>query len=364
MFGLTLIPLGGLVGIALDYNRAIELRTFMHRETDSAALSIASSDAPNTDAVIGGLKTRIAAHFGSDSTDVSNISTASSWEGASRFTMTTTATLSMTLSAILPSGIGSIPLSVTTTVQRNAPQFKWSLPTVKDLSNEAWDYNRISVYCYDESKKNTATKGRRLETLTPISDNYGTDYSASKMPTCEAGETLSYKFWNVRNGKEPGKTANLKWWRKNSSGQDPETVMSARYPTQTDYYSFYTDTTIDPNTRVVTNNVSGGKEDSKGVINTASDVTSSPLVETALCTTNVDCRPLSDGGLLPNLGVKNKTKPQTASGACSEGKSMYYGWEDRPPSAGGSDRDYDDIRLVVSCPTLEKVGAKEVRIIR
>jgi hypothetical protein len=44
---------------------------------------------------------------------------------------------------------------------------------------------------------------------------------------------------------------------------------------------------------------------------------------------------------------------------------MYYGWEDRPPFPNsGSDKDYDDIRIVVSCPTLVKISDKEVKIVR
>lgn len=341
LFGLTLIPLGGLVGIALDYNRAIELRTFMHRETDSAALSIASSDAPNTDTVIGSLKARIAAHLGSDS-GITNVATESSWEGASRFTMTTTAQLQTTLSALLPSGLGSIPLSVTTTVQRNAPQFKWSLPTIKDLSYEAADYNRISVYCYNDAKKNEANKGRRLETLTAISDNGGTDYSKAKLPACDTGETMSYQLRNVRNSRTTPSN-----WDKPSA----------------EHYLYFTDTTIDPNTRVMTNNITGGREASNGTI-TPTDLTKAPLLETIICTSGVDCTSRSSGGILPNNHDTGRT-PKVATSACSEGKSMYFGWEDRPPtSPGASDQDYDDIRIVVSCPTLEKIGAKEVRIIR
>ena len=56
--------------------------------------------------------------------------------------------------------------------------------------------------------------------------------------------------------------------------------------------------------------------------------------------------------------------PVTATGGCSESKSMYFGWEDRPPSAGGSDKDYNDIRILVSCPTLVKIADKEVRIVQ
>ena len=41
---------------------------------------------------------------------------------------------------------------------------------------------------------------------------------------------------------------------------------------------------------------------------------------------------------------------------------MYFGWEDRPPGFGSSDRDYDDIRLIVSCPEIIQIADKQVRI--
>ncbi len=39
---------------------------------------------------------------------------------------------------------------------------------------------------------------------------------------------------------------------------------------------------------------------------------------------------------------------------------MYYGYEDRP----GGDRDYDDIRIIISCPEMKKVQDKQVRIVK
>ena len=38
LFGVSLLPLAGLVGVALDMNRAIEFRTVMQRENDMACL--------------------------------------------------------------------------------------------------------------------------------------------------------------------------------------------------------------------------------------------------------------------------------------------------------------------------------------
>ena len=41
---------------------------------------------------------------------------------------------------------------------------------------------------------------------------------------------------------------------------------------------------------------------------------------------------------------------------------MYFGWEDRPPS-GGSDKDYDDITMVMKCPKAGILGDGKTRLV-
>jgi Flp pilus assembly protein TadG len=355
LFGITLIPISAMVGAALDYNRALELREFMHRENDGAALAIAASDTPNAENVIALLKGRIGGHLGSDSTMITNVGVTTSWVGNSVYTMTTSASLVTTLASLLPGSPRSIPISVTTSVKRVPAVFKWSLPSIRNLSYEAADYNRISVYCYDDPN-NEGSKGRRMDTLTGIADNGGTDYSRAELPVCGSRETLSFKLWNVRDSR----TTPARWQK--TQYKNPELKYENR--DSKEYYGFYADITIDPNTRVMTINVSGGRESiGKQIATKSVDVTNTPIVETIFCTTGVDCKPKSQGGLLPNDNIGSH-EPQKATGACLENKSIYYGWEDRPPSAGGSDKDYNDIRILVSCPTLVPISSKEVRITR
>jgi len=95
------------------------------------------------------------------------------------------------------------------------------------------------------------------------------------------------------------------------------------------------------------------------------------VLETVLCDDVKECKPKSKGGIIPE--GKNRT-PVQAKGVCSPGKYIYYGWEDRPPGMSGpsddwtdiawTDRDYDDIRIVIGCPTLETVNDRLVRLTR
>ncbi|MDB5511154.1 MAG: hypothetical protein JWR08_637 [Enterovirga sp.] len=344
IFALALIPLVGVTGAAVDYSRAAEFRAFLHREADNAALAIASSDAPNAASTIESLRSRALTHYGpaGGRNPVQSVDVTSSWSGGSLFTLTATSAFASTVLKAVPGMPGAITVAVTTQVSRIAARWQWKLPEVRDLSFEAADYNRISVYCYNETKKDQPNKGRRLETLTAIADNGGTSYSGAVMPACEDGETLSYQLRNVRDSR----TKPQNW-----------TAASA------EHYLYYTDTRVDPNTRVLTNTITGGREWADGTM-TMTDLNQAPLLETIVCDTQAACRSKADGGILPNNHETGRT-PATASGPCTEGKYVYYGWEDRPPvSQGASDKDYDDIRLVVSCPALVKIADKEVRIVR
>lgn len=342
IYGLGVLPLLGFAGAALDYSRATDLRSFLRAQADMAATALAVADMPNTDAVLADLRAAALSHFGTGPANpVRSVTATSSWAGSNVTVRVEAAFASAILSAV-PGMPKTMSISIESEVKRKAAQWQWNLPTVSNLSYEAGDYNRISVYCYDPSKKNEPGKGRRLETLTAISDNGGTDYSAAAMPTCNSGETLSYQLRNVRNAR----TTPSKW---NDS--------------LAEHYLYFTDTTIDQFTRVMTNTVTGGREFADGSI-TYTDLLRAPLLETILCDTRAACTSKVDGGILPNNHETGRN-PATATAGCAEGKYMYYGWEDRPPTTStASDRDYDDIRLVVSCPTLVKVADKEVRIVR
>ena len=60
------------------------------------------------------------------------------------------------------------------------------------------------------------------------------------------------------------------------------------------------------------------------------------------------------------MGIRT---PQQADQACSPGKYIYFGWEDRPPGYGWTDSDYDDIRVVVECPSTTTTRKTVVRLI-
>jgi hypothetical protein len=224
---------------------------------------------------------------------------------------------------------------------------------VANLDFEAGDYNRIYVYCFNKLRKNDPDMGRRADSMTAISDNGGTNY-VYEMPQCDAAtETLSYRLYNVRNMR----TTPAKWdggsAERFNHFSDTELTDATSPPAGVAAYSFTRGTHT--TTAGLTTNF--GLKEKDG------------LLETKLCNTLAECKPKSQGGILPE---GKDRKPNKETKPCAEGKFMYYGWEDRPYYAAGApagidgwtDRDYDDIRLIVECPRAPPEPVAAIKLIK
>lgn len=337
LFGLTLLPAFLLIGAAVDYNRALGFRDFARSAADSAALAIAGSDNPGDgNTSLATARQRITQKYGSLAQDVS---VTGSWVSASTYAIQVSASIkNFVLPAVPAFGQQAMPVSIEIRVERILPEYVTEAPTMTQLSPEAGDYNRLYMYCYNDDKKNESDKGRRG--MVAIADNGtpGLDYSRNTLPTCGAGEYVSYKLRNVRNAR----TDRSKWDDVNQ-----------------DIYEYYTDTKVDRGTKVLTIQLNGGKINRSGTVTAPENLTKYPILETILCDTQAQCKTKSQGGILPNDNTSTHTA-QVASGGCANGKYMYWGWEDRP----GGDRDYNDIRIVTSCPREIPKSDKRVHIVQ
>jgi Flp pilus assembly protein TadG len=180
-------------------------------------------------------------------------------------------------------------------------------PELINLSPEAADYNEVHAYCFDFTGEGTAAS--RRSQMTKIAHNITPPVSGYVWPDCPEGQSLSFRLYNVRNARtNPTKRAN---------------------PPARDVYNHYSDTILED-----------GRE--------TFDFGGRAILETVRCDTFEACRPTNQGGVLP-FG-RNRT-PNREERPCVPGKFMYFGWEDRPPGMGSSDRDYDDILFVMRCPT-------------
>jgi Flp pilus assembly protein TadG len=364
MFALSLIPMVGSAGVAIDYGQASHVKTYLQAEVDSAALNGAKASAQTIIKKLNNDKAAEAAPAVNSSQSVANarylnssikdVAFTGRWLNGTDFEVTATAKMDKGLSKILTPSSADMNISARAVArvveQRNLVAFR---PAVASLDFEAGDYNRMYVYCFNRSRKNDPDKGRRAETMTAISDNGGTTYAYS-MPQCDAEtETLSYRLYNVRMARtNPG------LWDAGSAER----------------FNHYSDTRLthagDGDIGVAKYNFSRG--DYTNLSGVKSDFSLGPqdgIMETKLCDTLAECKPKSQGGILPE--GRNR-KPNEESKACAPGKFMYYGMEDRPAYKNGpppgidgwTDRDYDDIRLVVECPRIPPEPTATLKLIQ
>ncbi|MGJ3264457.1 MAG: TadE/TadG family type IV pilus assembly protein [Salinarimonas sp.] len=338
-FALTLIPTLGLTGAAVDYTRVNAAREFARSVGDAAAVRIAAADTDVAAQALAGARAVIADRYGDQLTalDVSG-----RWLDPAHYEVRVEASLDTRILAAVPGMPREIPFVLESVTRRIPPTYVTEPPHQSLLEPEAADYNRLTMYCYDPERADEADGGRRA--LTPIADNGSppTDYAAQghALPTCGPGEVVSYMLRNVRSAR-----------RHPSRWDDPAQEV----------YEYYADTVLDPDTRVMIHDVRGFRV-TGGTTRTPLDMRTSPILETIRCATLDECKPVAQGGIIPNR--RTGRTPGTATQACQEGMYMYFGWEDRPPNLGWTDTDYDDIRLVVNCPVREQVTDKQVMIVR
>lgn len=350
IFALSLVPVIGVAGVSVDTARLVNVRTSLQAEADTTALNAAVGGLDqNFNAQISAMRDRVMSNFGASG--LSNLDVSGQWNGLD-FSVDASARVSTVLIHAVP-GIGdSVRVSVRSTARLHQPLLQYEPPEVSWLDPEAGDYNRIYVYCFDPDPDSGKTLEQRRTQRTPVQDNNGINFltrwpNQYQWPRCEEGETISFELYNLRFSRtnpdridqNPNNDSN---WCQHS----PTTGFP--YPCR---HRHFTDTA-----RV------NGLEQHTGL--------QYDILETVLCESAEECRPASEGGIIPS--GTNRT-PQKATQGCSPGRYMYFGWEDRPPGLPGgtanwtqmgwTDRDYDDIRIVMECPQLDTAGERYVRLI-
>ena len=310
---LAMVPLCGAMGMALDLSRGLSARNMLQDRADEAALYVARQ---GPTAANFALLQYVTESLPSQS-HLQDVKVNARWTAVNDYTVTIEGNLQLSLAQVLPGVADRIPVSAEAVARYKDALREYKPPTTTLLDPEAGDYNRIFAYCFDaEKKKDTRTHGRSQEVA--IADN-GQSVYENPMPKCSLGETMSFRLYNVR-----GARGNPWQW-------DDRT---------TERYDYYTDTEMKPEETYNLNGLA--------------------MLETVLCPTLEVCKPKDQGGIIPQ---GRERLPARAKEACSEGKYMYYGWEDRPPGPD-SDEDYDDIRVIVECAVEKVVGEQSVRLVR
>jgi Flp pilus assembly protein TadG len=397
LFGLSTFVVVGMVGGAVDLGRAMTSYAAMQDTADYAALNAAVTNANDirdstsfkTTATAAGQAEAIkTAQKRAATLGATNATVTLNWVNATDVKAVATTRYDTTFMKAVPGLPTAYNISAQATARSNVQLETASKPSKVELSYEAADYNQMWVYCFDKdwasksfgsgktartsdegtSKANMSgnlsftkdmavrmnQKGRSDFTL--ISDNGGSTLAYS-MPTCAAGETVSYALYNSRNNRAT--PAN---WGSNY------TTCSTSLSVSKTCYQWYTDTK---------------RTEAADPANAVESYSTSPYqIETILCD-DPNCSSITGGGANPNTTgsqISNRTtnRPPVTAKGCQPGKYMYVGWEDRPPqnsggngsgqplatgvSDPGGDRDYDDIRVIVNCPQFVP-GSRQVTLI-
>jgi Flp pilus assembly protein TadG len=375
MFGVALIPMVGAAGLAIDQNSGSNARSMVQSELDAAALDVMKAAVKvQTDAskasltpaarqalieteatgIIAARKQIAEAKIAGSR--VSAFTLTGGWADSLKTEYKVDSSFTVKRMVHLPSiSTADIAVAASATARMLVTtQTKTLVPTLDNPGYEAGDYNRIYAYCYNEKNKAQADKGRTQ--MTAVSSN-GTDGSKTElstnvvfknivMPACSASEVLSWRLYNVR-----GQRTNKNSWPKDTYNS------TTKLYTQTDktgvtIYNHYSDTTVNPTTGLEDYAFTGAAFNHNQPIH---------MMETVVCDTKDLCTPGKPGNITPSGKNRN---PVNQNQACAPGKFMYIGWEDRPflPKNAGlndyssnnskewTDSDYDDIRLVISCP--------------
>jgi Flp pilus assembly protein TadG len=390
LFGLTLVPVVGAAGAAVDYSTASNMRTALQAEVDAASLEAvkaavmvqinpgnstktASERQTLVDAEIARVLTVRSSIAGSrTSISGANFAFTGEWADSLKTEYRITASSNVKKYFKLPTVNEHTYVAVSATAaMKYDAVLKSSAPTMKRPGYNAGDYNRIYAYCYN---KNEPDVSKRRTQMTAVASNGESSsnvfevntnpiFSNIKMPECDVdkGETMSWRLYNIRGAR----TTPSRWptdsydsatkiWTQTDKASEDQTSTN---PTVRELYNHYSDTLVDPDTKLETFQFRGDQMGYNAPIN---------IMETVVCNTVDQCDPYVAGSIVPQ--GSNRT-PTPATTKCEPGKFMFIGFEDRPYIPGRpngqysdwnsgywTDRDYEDVTFIVSCPSVEITG--------
>ena len=404
IFAVMAIPFIAMAGWAVDYVRLQHVREFLQNQVDSAALSAFVEEDETWQTKWGLVESVALAEIDREyqGSWAQNVILTPDRISDYDLEVTASALVPLAFMSILPGVPDTQLVSVSATVRFSDVKEVREPPDTSLLDPEAGDFNRLWMYCFWPNRPENDPDLPRRTRMVPVADNGGSEFLADfdsppttpglvsiynsiatsnplgldgveqgpwrisegantndreyeyMWPDCAQGSFLSFRLENVRFAR-----TQQQYWDTGAAPNNGGDKKTGRF-------NYYTDTFF---TLGSTTEQYAGLQGPEPYVPAGQTVN---ILETVLCDTIEDCRPASQGGVIPE--GTNRT-PQRATGSCdgNQGKYMYYGWEDRPPGLSGTssnwqhiawtDRDYDDIRIIIKCPTFETVGERNARLI-
>lgn len=404
IFAVMAIPFIAMAGWAVDYVRLEHVKEYLQAQVDAAALNayVEEGRTPAEQWALVETATygEISRQYQGSWADEVVLSHHYLSDDADMIEVQAKADVPLAFIHLLPGIPATQQVTVSAVAQFFASKEVREPPDTSLLDPEAGDFNRLWMYCYWPNRPEGDPDLPRRTRMVPVADNGGSTFtvdfdvppggelgpiyaekSASnplgldglvegvwKMtrgggnnereydymwPDCAQGSFLSFRLENVRFSR-----TKPRYWDSGAAANNGGDHITGRF-------NYYTDTYFLPGS---TTEQYDGLYGPPAHTNGEQKV---DIVETILCDSITECKPDSDGGIIPDHRPR---EPQRATGNCAPGKYMYYGWEDRPPGLLGAagnwqdvawtDKDYDDIRIIIKCPTFETVGERNSRLVR
>ncbi len=402
IFAVMAIPFFAMAGWAVDYLRLEHVKEYLQIQADTAALNATHKDDPQAtnweqaqwDRTHSAIMAEINRTY--SGAWASNIALTHEWlEPDVRVKVTARADVPLAFMNIVPGIPDTQAVEVVAVVVVSETYWEYSVEAT-DLDYEAGDYNRVWAYCFWPNRDPSGDLPIRTQ-MTPIADNAGSStvkniyIAETSNPQIEGAEAivdsdLRAMYISKQNSNINGVDGVLEGTYRTVSNAHMDVPRTYRYVSplcqgesyfslrlenvrnqRGDYrywevgdfyyasgerYNYYTDTYPD----AVTDEMQYG-----GLELPAWGGGDADILETVLCESLSPCGPASPGRDR-QLGAANQR--ERAEAECPEGSYMYYGWEDRPAGIGEwTDADYDDIRVIISCPTLKSMGDQNPRLV-
>lgn len=405
IFAVMAIPFIAMAGWAVDYLRIQHVKEFLQIQVDTAALNSFVEDGRSPEqqwalaeaAANGEISRQYQGNW------ARNIALTHSYLSSASDMVEVSAQADVPLAFIhlLPGIPDTQRVSVSAVAQFFDYKEVRQPPDTSLLDPEAGDFNRLWMYCYWPNRPENDPDMPKRTRMVPVADNGGSEFEPDfgspptmagllpiytekstsnplgldgitegvwrmakgggnnereyeyMWPDCTQGSYLSFRLENVRFSRtQPA------YWDQGAARNNNGDRITGRF-------DYYTDTFFE---------LGSTTEQYAGLFGPPQYTNGQQkmdILETVLCNSLQECRPVSDGGIIPDHKPR---APQRATGSCEPGKYMYYGWEDRPPGLIGqsrdwqdiawTDRDYDDIRIIIKCPTFETVGERNSRLVQ
>jgi len=405
IFAVMAIPFIAMAGWAVDYVRIQHVKEYLQAQVDSAALNAYVEEGRTADqqwalvedATLGEISRQYQGNWARDVTLNHHYLS----EANDMIEVTAHADVPLAFINLLPGIPDTQRVSVSAVAQFFAAKEVREPPDTSLLDPEAGDFNRLWMYCYWPNRPENDPDLPNRTRMVPFADNGGSTFTADfgeppthgelgriyqekiashplgldgleegvwhmskgggnnqrkydyMWPNCTEGSFLSFRLENVRFSRTQSQ-----YWDSGAAPNNGGDKITGRF-------DYYTDTFFNPGS---TTEQYAGLYGPPAHTNGQQKV---DILETILCDSVQECRPASQGGIIPDHRPRD---PQRATGSCEPGKYMYYGWEDRPDGLLGqsrdwqdiawTDRDYDDIRIIIKCPTFETVGERNSRLVQ